>query len=1655
MPSSSPNLSDPNHQFDKSKQYTQVVFQQGKPILDVDLNDMGQALHAQSTALIAEKMGYGPSQIDFREWAMVAVNGTDLDSDRNKDNFAVTLGRVDTLKGVVDTSTFKSGDALAPHIIFDYQKIVTNGAASQNDREFANYLLKGTVTSSTANSFTDANKNFVTGNNGHHLTGFSFREDISPAYATINLTADNQQTLTENTFSFRFEESACRVVFATSGEVYTLSSVTNTTTLTATQNFTTQPQVGESYYIIPANTLQEYRELYNATTTQSASTSEGVAGLPKLLTYIQVFEEDISSEEDTNIQSSALGFESTHRTALRWCVRVAKIKHSKSGDQSSGVNLDALRSTHIFQFFNTNEFIENHVLTDSTDTTSSSHNSAQQSTFWRKVDSTGAVIKDHLANQNSPYSSLGLSPMHFFNAEEAKVDSLYWSLLKAILIKNSGGTFNDYVVLSVMSSENKTAANAGNETLSEYFFPDAVTDINTTPIVHAWLSTGTAFKPSSGDTNLTSGEFKSPPRVFHTQIDLGLDNMKSRTLHGLRGGLMDTNNAHLVFDSVSSHMSFLDQVVLGMSGLGSMATNADNVSIPAATNFTLTGTTTGLSQSGYGIGAIKPFNPISNTSFYSVDGFTTGNKSYLLREKGSRSSHTVSSTDADLGWSLYKYEGSDLVNNGRTDFTLRGWDEGPAQAVSFQQGLNFRKLALKTIAHKSMDLFTISEPPLLVANQLALGSTHRAAATAFQIPVDQSKDSNGNLFIDSYSAGANNETTTNANFSSHSFIPASVTRFSDRRKSLLEVYEPDGGIKSFSATSGSNVRETDMGIFYGPWNRFNTASMRAFMPTGMGIDGDTGIPKFSTDLWSNRCTAMRLRYHVGDFYPSLNVDSRGFRSNMLVDSMNLFVKVEPLSLAHWMTMPKHQHSILENSISFAQGIEALLKVAHGLGDTQKLVNNNNQPLVQDNSPARDELPERNRAVGEIDPLNLPFDHQYHPFIHWYHPAMHKIKGPKPSNTSSVYVGSNSSPYRITVYPKWGRRSLIVPALVPSKFGTHQQDIGGVTYKYPITAEGTDTFPELVGDTTNLTQFTTDQLDISDETSGTSVNESVLPYPYHGSRFVSTVTGNESFTTDDGQTIEGKRNSITFPAVGTSGLEITPTPVYIPASRMYAHQLNQTNEVDVGFHPLIRNLQDSYWNDIEDGEFDTFPYEEKVNYYQKELENADPSGTLPAAFQTQMDTWSVPVMRARISTTTVAGIVDLIRTSFATALDSATLNDDYNFTMPAAVLEDYHDTSRNYLPQNVPAVGPDNPLDTLFVGDLGTALGGFKDRSGFMSPLNLGVPMRAGVGLMPNGRLDSDDLLKPDVRDSFELATARLGSSSELLDSFNAINNMGLQQKLMWNCSFRVLHSRPSGRGSSTSSAPKSLTEVFLAHDRTTTTAGMGVKTFPAPANAARKPFIHLMSMHPATNNNFPNKSYMSHLYPMVCDSIGGPTDATLDATTGNYDYTTNQVKTASMGDTFAADPFDYMMNDAVLGTNNPLREADLQHKNSGIEIDLLHELDTIHSNIGAYGLDDTANINGELLSLQNTIPTANELTQPGDHELVFVLYTGHYGAKMHDINDDVSVEYIPPVAGCHLTATLEINRPSDRDDSTAEAERHYGLEVDSNPIKTYSILSTK
>jgi len=164
MASSTPNLSDSLHQFDKSKQYKRVVFQQGKPILDVDLNDMTEAIEAQTQSLVIEKMGFGPPQLDYREWAIRSVDG-DPTSNRNKHNMSFTLGRLDTRKGIIDTTHLKESDPSKENsIIFDSHVLKNVSALNvSTDRLFSNYMFKGKVTTGgNVNYITDANKKAAT-----------------------------------------------------------------------------------------------------------------------------------------------------------------------------------------------------------------------------------------------------------------------------------------------------------------------------------------------------------------------------------------------------------------------------------------------------------------------------------------------------------------------------------------------------------------------------------------------------------------------------------------------------------------------------------------------------------------------------------------------------------------------------------------------------------------------------------------------------------------------------------------------------------------------------------------------------------------------------------------------------------------------------------------------------------------------------------------------------------------------------------------------------------------------------------------------------------------------------------------------------------------------------------------------------------------------------------------------------------------------------------------------------------------------------------------------------------------------------------------------------------------------------------------------------
>jgi hypothetical protein len=363
--------------------------------------------------------------------------------------------------------------------------------------------------------------------------------------------------------------------------------------------------------------------------------------------------------------------------------------------------------------------------------------------------------------------------------------------------------------------------------------------------------------------------------------------------------------------------------------------------------------------------------------------------------------------------------------------------------------------------------------------------------------------------------------------------------------------------------------------------------------------------------------------------------------------------------------------------------------------------------------------------------------------------------------------------------------------------------------------------------------------------------------------------------------------------------------------------------------------------------------------------------------------------------------------------------------------------------------------------MGMAIGGSTRRTSFMSPLNLGVGAMSKFSVGANSHVETGTYAT--FRDSFEMASnAMTALNSPLTSVFLALQKQGLQQKLLFNCSFRVLHHRPSGRDRSStqklSSQPKSITEVFLVSDRTNN--GAPVPLTRGTESADAKPFLHLASMHPSSNGitltevtsgtsvtvaKHPNYDKMKHLYPMVSDSLGAYRASVTQAPA----FTNSQVQTGTFGDVFDIDPYDIAAGAPMLPSSNA-------YDNSGIEIELISELNRLHSaENNEFGLE-TQGAN-DPFTIISTMPTANEMTLPGDHEIVFVLYTGHYGARLHDTEGtipDVAFSPIPSVAGCHVTATVEINRPSERVSSEEGSDHHYGVTVGGAPIKTYAIMST-
>jgi hypothetical protein len=419
-------------------------------------------------------------------------------------------------------------------------------------------------------------------------------------------------------------------------------------------------------------------------------------------------------------------------------------------------------------------------------------------------------------------------------------------------------------------------------------------------------------------------------------------------------------------------------------------------------------------------------------------------------------------------------------------------------------------------------------------------------------------------------------------------------------------------------------------------------------------------------------------------------------------------------------------------------------------------------------------------------------------------------------------------------------------------------------------------------------------------------------------------------------------------------------------------------------------------------------------------------------------------------------------------------------------------------------GPDKDVDTLMMGDMGTNVFVTR-RSVFLDPLCLGVGATRQDGTLvhdsDNDSLREDNLTFRDIFDmcGYERQAKGVLMTSEgttlnqgLLYTSSMWSKLGMQTKLMLNSSIRVLHNRPGGaialggaalNYGGLSSPTKSLTEMFLAVDAETNQLKRLPRTnLTSPSN---KPYIHLESMidtgdisNLGGSRLHPNFKWMKPLKRMVSTNLSGganqdgvqfrnsedlqlkPTNNTSDVKQYWLEGENALVQSGSTseaaferslipshtGDTFASDPFDTLwdLGAGITEVHSPVANS---AQNSGVEYELLSSLGRMHEQASSLRLNAPIGLSSK--SLNDSVVTPNELTLPGDHEIVFVLYTGNHGQSFaEDLPEGIN----PPVAGCHIKASIEVNRPSERTDSPHLAEHineraiHYGVQTPSSQL---------
>lgn len=1077
--------------FSPEKLYKAVRFQQGRPVLDTELNDLQDMNLEQFLGLLRLDESFEGVETGPFDWAFGPVSSK-ASSPRNNDNFSISVGRLPTSRGIIDTLRNRDPNS---RIIYDYFAIDNAGLNEAGDLPYENYLYKGTISSVDAANprtvFTDLSKRFLASN---RLTA---TEDLFALPA--NQTGSN--------VTFKVKTSACRVVFTTStnqanqGVAVDIQSHTSNE-ITVGAGLPADVVVGDQYYIIPANELSEARAAWDA--ANGRDTLLMTDANPLCVSFVQNWDEDISSAEDSDIELNAAGVETTHRTQLRWCVRVARISMDAEIRSSlvTKVDADSTLQTIVNQISDATSdlarrfgsslarpegdqvsdplvvgataqpwlFDEDNGNTIYSDAGLLKHSMLNLETSILADESTRLDAirgsKDFFRSYRGLYYSRGITPSHFYYGGDNSF--LSWRMIKALLLAafHSGipdvdAHETDLICLAAWCAPSKrlhreflaepTSAKyqalvnngdvveaTGADTLSPKMYPNTTKTFEidfTADYEHPRLCFAATAEYGIDKYDAQRSVFFTPPRVFLRKSEMSEEILSSRSsTYGLSPtgafGLIqdqfipaEVQNIRLLADkfgaedgsgrissmprvteSLRERLSILETAILGLSGLSAASQLLPLSGVPStgidafgdgspqnsANKLLKSSHTQGIAQAGVSadpistldadyaaLSAIRQLTTYENNKA-TIGGIffgdplkegksfpeglrpeQDGSSTYYSRESIDENSPEYSiGRDSKEGWS------------GRAGLERqREWHEGLSSAVAFSKAFQLRKLAIKTTSHESADLFTINVPmwwnnrnsdrivQILsddgvfdgVTYSLPQASMDEILSLDYQVldPLTSASgavrshlanpEANGPMGISSYqgvgyipAVGTLNGVLEDGNSRNYN---KGETATNTRLLPFLDKISgsQDLSLMKYGETANANVSK----LFQddtGAWGRRHTSISELVRLSKAKADGTltakNPLPSVSTT--ENRCTAMRIRYHIGDFYPGAP-DSRGTPTNLLVDSLNLFVRVEPLPLVHWMTMPKHQHSIIEGSLDMSEAIATLLDLSNGRG----------------------------------------------------------------------------------------------------------------------------------------------------------------------------------------------------------------------------------------------------------------------------------------------------------------------------------------------------------------------------------------------------------------------------------------------------------------------------------------------------------------------------------------------------------------------------------------------------------------------------------------------------------------------------------------------------------------------------------------------------